>query len=154
MTKHFKTLKHNIWLPYQYAVGPVFNRFYEGLKEEKIWANQCPACSKMLVPPRSFCPHCSVDMGEWVEAAQEGKIVTWMTANEPFFGQPVQPPLIGALIHLDGTDCNFLHLVGGLDLNDSAALKEKIKAGTRVRAVWRAEKKGEMLDIMYFQPIS
>jgi len=154
MTKHFNTLKHNVWLPYRYAVGPVFNRFYEGLKEEKIWANQCPACSKILVPPRSFCPRCSVDMGEWVEAAQEGEIVTWMTANEPFFGQPVQPPFIGALIRLDGTDCNFLHLIGGINLGDPEALREKVKEGTRVKAVWRPEKKGEMMDIMYFESIS
>jgi len=153
MNKHFSVKHHEVWLPYKFAVGPVFNRFFEGLKKEKILGNVCPKCGKTLVPARSFCPECSVDMGEWKEVSQEGEIFTWMTATEPFAGMPAQPPFIGALIRLDGTDCDFLHLVGGIDLSGPEAVKSKIKRGTRVKAVWREDKEGHILDIRYFEPI-
>ena len=57
MAKHFHTLRHDVWLPYRFAVGPAFNRFYEGLKAEKILGNKCPECGIVLVPARTFCPH-------------------------------------------------------------------------------------------------
>lgn len=153
MAKHFRTLKHNIWLPYKFAVGPAFNRFYEGLKEGKIWGNKCPECGKILVPARTFCPKCNVDMDEWVEVSQEGKVIAWTLADYEFFGMPVDPPFIGALIRLDGTDCDFLHLIGGLNLDDLKTVKSKVKQDARVRAVWNEEKKGHLLDIKYFEPI-
>jgi uncharacterized OB-fold protein len=153
MAKHFRTQEHDVWLPYKFAVGPVFERFYEGLKEEKLLGNKCPECGKVLVPARTFCPDCYVDMGEWVEVAQQGEIVTWAVANYEFFGMPLDPPFIGALIRIDGTSCNFLHLVGGFDLTDKDLVAKKMKPGVKVRAVWSDEKRGQMLDIKYFEPM-
>jgi len=153
MAKHFRTLRHDVWLPYRIAVGPTFNRFYEGLKVEKIWGNKCPQCGKVLVPARTFCPGCFVDMGDWIEVSQEGEVVTWTLANDRFYGMPVDPPFIGALIRLDGTDCDFLHLVGGFDLTHVDSVRSKITKGTRVKAVWSDQKKGHLMDIKYFQPV-
>jgi len=153
MTKNYRTLKHEVWLPYKYSVGPVFHRFFEGLKQEKLLGNECPECKKVYVPARTFCPACFVNMGEWKELAQEGVIVSWAVADEARFGAPMDAPFIGALIRLDGTDCNFLHLVGGADLNAEKTAKEKIRRGARVKAVWRSEKRGHMTDILYFKPL-
>jgi len=153
MAKHFSTHELNVWLPFRFALGPVFKKWFDGLKEEKIWGTRCPKCHKVLVPARSFCPECNVDMDEWVEVSQEGTIETWVRAIKPFYGMPVATPFIAALIRLDDTDCSFLHLVGGLDAGDSNAVKAKIKRGTRVKAVWAGEKKGHMFDLSHFQPI-
>ena len=153
MTKHFSTMEHDVCLPYRFALGPDFHKWFEGLKEEKIWGTKCPQCSKVLVPARTFCPECNADMDEWVEVAQEGEIVSWVQANRPFYGAPVEPPFFAALIRLDGTACNFLHLVGGQDGGDAEAAKAKVRRGSRVKAVWADEKKGHMLDLKYFQPV-
>jgi uncharacterized OB-fold protein len=153
MAKHFHTLRHDVWLPYRFAVGDTFNRFYEGLKAEKILGNNCPECGKILVPARTFCPTCFVDMGQWVEVSQEGDVVSWTVCNDDFFDMPSNPPFIGALIRLDGTSCNFLHLIGGFALNDPDTVKSKVKRGSRVKAVWNVEKKGHLLDIKYFKPL-
>ena len=127
---------------------------FKVLGDDRVYVRYvCPKCGKTLVPARSFCPECSVDMGEWKEVSQEGEIFTWMLATEPFAGMPAQPPFIGALIRLDRTDCDFLHLVGGLDLSGPEAVKSRIKRGTRVKAVWREDKEGHILDIRYFEPI-
>jgi uncharacterized OB-fold protein len=153
MAKHFQTLRHDVWLPYKFAVGPTFNRFYEGLKEKKILGNQCSKCGKILVPARTFCPTCYGDMGEWIEVSQQGEVVSWTLANYEFVGRPVGPPFIGALIRLEGTDCNFLHLIGGFDLSNQDMVRSKIKQGVRVKAVWSDEKTGHLLDIKYFEPV-
>jgi uncharacterized OB-fold protein len=153
MGKHYQTLHHDIWLPYKFSVGQAFHRFYEGLKEEKIFGNQCPQCKKILVPPRSFCPVCYVDMDEWVESSQEGEVVSWTLIHKKCYGMPYDPPFISALIRLKGTDCNFLHLIGGIDLGDGSRVAERIRRGSRVRAVWSEEKKGHMLDIKHFEPV-
>jgi uncharacterized protein len=154
MAKHFSTLQHNVWLPYKFALGPVFLKWFEGLKEEKILGNKCPKCGKVLVPARSFCPECNVDMDQWIEVSQEGEIVAATIINKPFFGAPANPPYVQALIRLDGTDCDLLHLVGGMDMKDTAGLGSRISRGTRVKAVWSEEKKGHMLDLKYFQPVN
>jgi len=153
MAKHFNTLRHDVWLPYKFAVGPVFNRFYEGLKDGKILGNRCPECGKVLVPARTFCPGCFVDMDEWVEVSHEGEVVSWTFTEADFFGMPADPPFIGSLIRLDGTDCDFLHLLGGVDLTVLDVVKERIRPKTRVKAVWEAERKGHLLDIKYFEPV-
>ena len=153
MSKHFSTVQHNVWLPYRFALGPNFYRWFEGLKEEKIWGNRCPKCGKVLVPARTFCPECNVDKGEWIEVSHEGRIVTWIVANRDFYGAPAKAPLVYALLRLDGTDCNLLHLIGGVNAADQAKLKGMLKSGTRVRAVWNPEKRGHMLDLMYFQRV-
>ncbi|MFH1349325.1 MAG: Zn-ribbon domain-containing OB-fold protein [Pseudomonadota bacterium] len=153
MDKHFHALSHQVWLPYKFAVGQTFYRFYEGLKEKKILGNQCPKCGKIFVPARSFCPICVVDMGDWKEVSQEGEVMTWTLCNYEFYGMPVDPPFIGALIRLDGTDCDFLHLIGGIELKDLDRVRDQVRQGTKVSAVWSENRKGHMLDIRYFKPV-
>jgi uncharacterized OB-fold protein len=154
MAKHFSTHQHNVWLPFWFALGPAFHKWFDGLKEEKIWGTKCPKCANVLVPARTFCPGCNADMEEWVEVGQEGEIVAWIRATKPFFGAPAEAPFIAALIRLDGTACDFLHVVGGVDAGDADAVKNKVKRGRRVRAVWAEEKQGGMFDLKYFEPIA
>lgn len=53
-------------------------------------------------------------------------------------------PLI-ALIRLEGADSLFVHCLGD---HTQAHLKE----GQPVAAVWREQRKGSILDIIYFKP--
>jgi uncharacterized OB-fold protein len=91
-------------------------------------------------------------MGEWVELSQNGEIVTWTWAGLPFLGMPVQPPFVAALIRLNGTDCDLLHLIGGIDVSSPDKVNAAIRRGTSVKAVWADERRGHMLDIRYFEP--
>jgi len=155
MAKDYNTLKHVVRLPHKYAAGPVWTRFYEGLKQGKIYGTKCPRCNKVFVPARGYCPSCHVDMDEWIEDLQQGEIVSWaFSTSHEFFGMPVKPPFIIALIRLDGTDCNFLHFIGGRGLKSAGSIGNEVKTGQRVKAVWNAEKKGHMMDIMYFEPVA
>jgi uncharacterized OB-fold protein len=153
MAKEFKTIKTEIRLPYELAYGATWTRFFEGMKNEIIYGTKCSKCGRVLVPARSFCPRCFVDTDEWVETAQEGILTAWSYVNYKYFGQPIEPPFIGALIRLDGTDVDFLHLIGGFDLSDFDLVRKTVKNGMRVKAVWSDERKGNVLDIKYFEPV-
>lgn len=153
MSKEYRTLKTEIHLPYELAYGATWTRFFEGLKEMKIFGTRCNKCERVLVPARSFCPHCFVDTDEWVEVKQEGTLVAWCYTNYRYFGMPTEPPFIGALIRLDGTDVNFLHLVGGFDIGDFDNAVKVVKNGMKLKAVWSEDRKGHIMDIRYFKPL-
>jgi uncharacterized OB-fold protein len=50
------------------------------------------------------------------------------------------------IIKLDGSDTGLVHLIGGVDI-------EEIKSGMRLKPVFRDERKGNLLDILYFTPL-
>ncbi|MFH1134630.1 MAG: Zn-ribbon domain-containing OB-fold protein [Pseudomonadota bacterium] len=153
MSKEYKTMETEVRLPYRLAYGETWTRFFEGLKEEKIYGVKCKKCGRVLVPARSFCPRCFIDTDQWVECAHEGSLVCWVYTNYRYFAQPVEPPYISALIRLDGTDVNFLHLIGGdFDMHNLEEVNGLIKNGMRVKAAWEEEKLGNMFDIKYFSP--
>jgi len=141
-------------VPYELAMGPNWYRFFEGFKEEKIFGTRCNKCNRVLVPARGFCPRCFVDMNEWVEVSNEGVIISWVLTDYEYFGMPTKPPFVTAVIRLDGSDCGFMHLIGGVDLSDLNQVREIITRGTRVKAVWQKEKTGCIQDIEYFKPLS
>jgi uncharacterized OB-fold protein len=140
-------------LRYESATGPTWWRYFEEFKKERIFGTRCPACKRVLVPARSFCADCFVAMDEWVQVSNEGQVLGWSLTNYHYFGMPTDPPFISAEIRLDGSDSNFYHLVGGFDLTDLELVRRTMKIGTRVRAVWKKEKTGSILDIDYFEPI-
>ncbi len=91
-------------------------------------------------------------MDEWVVCAQEGRLISWCLTDYQYFAQPIDPPFITALVRLDGTDVNFMHLLGGFELDDLEKVRMRVKNGMRVRALWEKEKRGHILDIKYFIP--
>jgi uncharacterized OB-fold protein len=140
-------------IPYELAFGPTWHRFFEELKREKILGTKCPKCERVLVPARTFCPRCFVDMGQWVEVSNTGTVANWAICNLAFFGAPFKPPFITSLIKLDGADNTFFHLVGGFDLADVNLVARIMKRGVRVEAVWERTKTGCIFDIKYFKPL-
>ncbi|MHB8586854.1 MAG: Zn-ribbon domain-containing OB-fold protein [Thermoplasmatota archaeon] len=140
-------------LHFQHAAGPHTTRFLAGLRDEKkIWGIRCTACHKVLVPPRAFHEECFADTGEWVAVSDEGVIDTMTIQYESFPGLPPAPYAIG-LIRLDGADTTMLAFLGGVPLADPEVAQRKIGVGCRVKAVWRADRRGAITDIERFEPL-
>jgi uncharacterized OB-fold protein len=154
MNKEYRTIKTEIRLPYELAYGATWTRFFEGLANQTLYGSKCDKCNRILVPARTFCPRCFVDTKEWVEVSQQGTLTAWCYVNYQYFGMPTKPPYIGALIRLDGTDVDFLHLIGGFDLSDFEKVRKIVKNGMRVEAVWEKERKAHIMDIRYFRPLA
>jgi|APFre7841882654_1041346.scaffolds.fasta_scaffold27544_3 uncharacterized OB-fold protein len=147
-------IKTEARITYELALGPTWHRFFEGLKEEKILGTRCSECQRVLVPARGFCSHCFVEMKDWVEVSSEGILTGWALTDYEYFGMPTKPPFINCVIRLDGSDCGFMHLIGGFEIKDLDTVKQKVKNGMRVRAVWRDVRVGGIMDIQYFEPVS
>lgn len=46
-----------------------------------------------------------------------------------------------------------MHILGVIDISDLERVRKKIRNGMRVRVVWNREKKGGIMDILYFTPL-
>ncbi|MCD6571323.1 MAG: Zn-ribbon domain-containing OB-fold protein [Deltaproteobacteria bacterium] len=137
------TLKGQIKVPYTWSVGEVGSRFLVALRDEKkIIGNRCKNCSTVYVPPRKNCGRCFKDIDEWVELGSKGIVTAYTIVRYDYPLQPTKAPFAYAIIKLDGADVGFVHIIKeGLD---------KLKMGTRVRASFKEDRKGNILDIDSF----
>ena len=53
------------------------SRFWEGLKEGKIYATKCKKCGRLVFPPVADCGECGSSDVEWVELDGEGEVVSF-----------------------------------------------------------------------------
>ena len=89
-------------------------------------------------------------MEELVEISDHGTLVAFTIIRFPFIDpetgvrRPV--PYGYGLIQLDGCDNTFQHYINIED-------EFKVKIGSRVRAVFNEKRKGNLLDIKYFEVI-
>lgn len=132
-------------LVFTYAAGESASRFLLGLRDEqKIYGTRCPVCQRVLVPARSFCPRCLVDMDEWVEVGPQGTLVAF-AAGSSATGKGEKKMKRIALIRLDGADTAFVHFIGEANF-------DRLRIGGRVTAVFAGSRNGTILDIAYFKP--
>lgn len=52
-------------------------KFYEGLKEGKVYATKCKDCEKVYFPPMVDCPECLTTGLDWVELSSDAEIETF-----------------------------------------------------------------------------
>jgi uncharacterized OB-fold protein len=140
-------------LPFRHTAGRFASRFFRELRDsQKIYGVRCPQCRRVLLPPRPMCERCFASIDEWVEVGHQGTLEAYTICYVPFLGLP--PPPVGmVVVKLDGADTCLQHILSGVDLSDPDKAREVVKIGMRVEAVWREQRRGEILDIQYFKPI-
>jgi uncharacterized OB-fold protein len=52
-------------------------KFWEGLKQGKVYATLCKKCNKLYFPPQGDCPYCLSTELEWVELDSEAEVETF-----------------------------------------------------------------------------
>jgi len=135
-----------ITIPFNYAAGAIASRFFVELRDRRrILGRRCAQCTRVLVPPRKFCLHCFTPTSEWVEVGPTGTLVNFTVVRKPEPHHPRKAPFAYGVIHLDGADTNLVHFLGEVDLDN-------IRQGMRLRAVFKEERMGNILDIVYFKP--
>jgi uncharacterized OB-fold protein len=134
-------------VPYRYSMGATASRFFVEIRDNrKIMGIRCPQCNVVFVPPRATCGRCFSQLHEWVEVGTRGTLETYTQVRYTTPVQPAAAPFYYGIIRLDGADTGLAHLVGGLDGRDPSI-------GMRLQAVFREDRKGNMLDIRYFEPV-
>ena len=138
-------------LTYQHSAGPTVSEFYRKLQEEgKIVGRRCPECSRVLVPPRSFCDRCFCDTQEWIEVANQGTIGTFTVVYKKFKQLP-DPPYAIAYVILDGADTAILNYVQGVPLDNLDQSTTALQPGARVKVVFAAsdQRQGKVTDFWF-----
>ncbi len=129
---------------FKYSYGQQ-SRFFRELREnKKIYGAKCAKCGKVYCPPRSHCGFC-YEPTEWVPLKGTGVIKAFTVQYQSTSAFIKKTPFICGYVQLDGTD--FL-MMTNMEADDVS----KIKAGTRVEAVFREERHGLITDF-YFRPI-
>jgi uncharacterized OB-fold protein len=52
-------------------------KFWEGLKQGKVYATKCTHCGRLYFPPAADCPDCLASDMEWIELSNEAEIETF-----------------------------------------------------------------------------
>jgi uncharacterized protein len=129
---------------YTRSVGPVIERFFNGLAEGRIQGIRDEQ-GRVIVPPQEYDPQTAAPLDEWVDVSDTGTVLTWGWSTKPPPGQPLDTPFAWALVQLDGADVGFLHAVDAGD-------ESRMSTGMRVRARWAAEPVADITAIECFVP--
>jgi len=134
-------------VPYRYSMGATASRFFTEIRDNKeIMGIKCSKCSVVYVPPRSTCGRCFSPLNDWVGVSDRGTLETYTRVRYDTPTQPVAAPFFYGVIKLDGADTGLPHLIG--DTNG-----KEPRIGMCLQAVFKEERAGNMLDILYFKPI-
>jgi hypothetical protein len=149
-------LKKTISLNEKFSTGPIMGKFLKGLKDKKIFANKCPECGRLQLPPREVCAECRVRAGEFLEVGPKGEVrymdIVYYAMPDPLTGVVRETPYGGINILLDGCKGNetLPHFIRK-DQIEKIEMGWNEKKGTRVRPVWEENRIGDIWDIKYFE---
>lgn len=149
-------LKKTIALEQKFSTGPIMGKFLKGLKDKKIFANKCPSCGRLQLPPREVCAECRVRAGDFQEVGPKGEVrymdIVYYAMPDPLTGVARETPYGSINILLDGCKANetLPHFIRK-DQIEKIEMGWNEKKGTRVRPVWEENRIGDIWDIKYFE---
>ncbi len=150
-------LKKVISVNQRFATGPIMGKFLKGLKDKKIYANKCPKCERLQIPPREICAECRVRANEELQEVGPKGNVRYMDTHffaspDPLTGETRETPYGVAFILLDGCKGHetFTHVIRQ-DQFDRIESGWNEKRGTIVRPVWAENRTGGVHDILHFE---
>ena len=135
---------HVLEYPYRRSVGPVIGRFFAALKERRFEGVRM-GDGRVLVPPLEYDPTTGESLSDFVPVGPGGVVTTWAWVASPRPKHPLPDPFAWALIRLDGADTGMLHAV------DAGSLTV-MRTGMRVRPRWDPEPRGDIHDVVCFEP--
>lgn len=131
----------------RYTVGVAGQRFFEEIKDNgRIYGTKCEKCGLTYVPARLYCERCFEELQQWVDVGTKGTVYSYTVAWAAKDGSKKEKPsIISAVKIADGI------LVHWLD----ECRVEDVMIGMVVEAVFKdkEERRGSLLDILYFKPV-
>ncbi|WP_374414005.1 OB-fold domain-containing protein [Novosphingobium colocasiae] len=145
-------IPYEMKLDFYHAYGPYYGRMFDEIKENgRIMGVRQPGIDSALLPPREIDDITHKRTGTWKACADTGTIRACSIINMDVYGVTRKVPYVYAEIVLDGASTRMIHVI---EIDSLEEAKEKIKPGTRVRAVWaEGERQGRVSDIARFEVI-
>lgn len=141
-------MEGRIKVPYRWFAGEVGTRYLESLRDGgRFLGTRCPKCGTVYHVPRKNCPDCFEECSEWVELGSTGILESYTVVRKHHPQLAVMPLPYGyGIIRLEGADTGFLHLLAEFEEGELAV-------GSRVEAVFKEQREGNILDVEYFRPV-
>ncbi|HZA26224.1 MAG TPA: Zn-ribbon domain-containing OB-fold protein [Actinomycetota bacterium] len=131
---------------HRYTPGVAGEAFFRALKDRgEFLGSRCASCGITYCPARLFCERCFSELEADTRVGPGGVLESFTVGSVGVEGEPLEEPVMVALVRLDGADSMFLHFL--VDTEDAAI-------GERVEAVLepKAKRTGSILDIRGFRP--
>ena len=140
---------HGEWhVRYNYSVGKVAGKYFDGLRARKILATKCSTSGLTYLPPRAYCERSFAECDEWVEAGQDGVIEAATIVSAQFENLP-KPPYCIAYVRLDGVSTAMVNFIKEFDMSDLKAASARVRPGVRVKVKWIDKPEGKATDFYY-----
>jgi len=136
---------------FNWAVGPMMQRFIEALADRRILGAKCPGCGYTYVPPRSRCGKChaAIEEKNLLDLSSTGTLMSYTEAHVKPDGngnlQDLEKPMLVGAVKLDDADSMLFMPVEGVKPAD-------LKEGLKLKIRWREDAKGELADMRCFEP--
>jgi uncharacterized OB-fold protein len=128
---------------FHYTAGLANEKFFYGLKDQKLLANTCDNCNFTYLPPKFFCEDCFAELGEegYKEVGPGAELFSFSKVYVDKTGKRLTDPYFIGLVQVDGTNTKFFHRL--VDISEP-------KMGMKLKPVWETERKGSLLDLKGF----
>lgn len=141
-----KPWRGNIPIYHRYTLGVAGERFFKALRDHKqILASACPNCRQRFIPPKIYCEACFEETRDWSTVEGPGYIKTFTVLHRSLEEEPLERPVVVALIAWSGVRGGLLHRLGEVDPSE-------VKTGLAVEPQWAEVRTGSMDDIQFFRP--
>ena len=117
--------------------------FWDGCKEHKLSFQKCKECDHVRWPPAIICPKCYSQQTEWIQAAGNGKVYSYVVYHQAFhpaFKDDL--PYVVAVVELEEGPHILANIVG--------CSHDKVKCDMPVEVTW--EDITEEYSLPTFQP--
>ena len=109
-------------------------KFWQGLKEGKVYATKCKACGKVFFPPNPDCGVCLSKEMDWIELSSEAEVETFTrVVIRPTTFQQYKPYTVAIGKLKEGV--KLLAWLTGFKLSD-------IKVGMKVKLIAKVSPEG------------
>ncbi|MGC9071238.1 MAG: Zn-ribbon domain-containing OB-fold protein [Acidilobus sp.] len=128
---------------YVYTPGIHGLELANALIDGKVLGMRCRD-GRVYVPPKTLCP--DFQQGELVEVRGPWRVQHYTVIYEDLYGNRLEKPVVVALVKPDDADVGMIHVLN--------ADPSSVKPGMSVRPVFKPkeQRKGNILDIIYFEP--
>ena len=143
ITKGMVRAEFNFW------VGIVMDKFFDGLQEKKFIGTKCSKCGKVFLPPRNRCGDCFAKAEDFIELPETGILKNFTVTSYKVTerkARNVNKDQIVGLVQIDGADNAMV--VPVINTNP-----EDLKIGMKLKVVWAKRIRGHPNDIAGFEPI-
>jgi uncharacterized OB-fold protein len=161
MEKNISRLASNREYRYEEGILGIWNRYTAGIAGERflrhikddgrIYGSVCPKCKALYVPARMFCELCFTQIPDdnWKDVGLKAKLYSFTVMHRDIDEKLLDAPVAVGILDFGKPTARLIHYLGEVD-------PKKLRIGTQFEAVLKdkEERKGSILDIRYFRPVS